>query len=356
MKVDITFKGLPKESHEFTKEFLEQQMKRHLELPLSSFRPSRLQLHAVVEQMKQGYSVRLRLHVPPKMLLVAKAGGTQLPTAIQEALIELSSQAERHHARVSGREQWKRKARRQRLHALKTNRQGEHLEEASARPDQESVVLSSLLSKLENYVRHELTYLRNSGELLDDYPSMADIRDEAFLRLQSQPKELTGSPDQVYERLLKHAIIVIEEEIANTREHGHDLSLEDKAPSDAMDEAEAMVEEDVNEYFQPDEEELHIADLIPDVHIKTPEQDAEVQALDASYYLLSSFPSVWRRVVILVYREHLSPEDVAQNILGTEVSAVQNILAHAEAFIQAHLQARGLTPRGLENMLRQLEN
>ncbi len=348
MKMNITYRNLREEEHEATRHFLEQQITRHLNPHIESFNPELRQLHATIEQRKHLYHVSLRLHLPPRKLLVAQAEKDDLRGAIQHAVADLARQAERHHARISGREAWKRKSRRERIRKMKAARTP-----VEAPTDSHEVILARLLPRLESYIRHELTYLRANGDLLDDYPTVSDIRDEAFLRLESEADIRDADEDKLYRMLLKHVVQILHEEVEKTREHANDVSLESRAPETPEEQAEEMVEEEINEFYQPDEV-LHIEDLIPDTHVVTPEQQAEAERLDSSYNLLASFPIVWRRVVMLVHREGLSPEDVARDILRTDTATILNILEHAEAFIQAHLEAKGVAPKPLSSMLKQL--
>ncbi len=348
MKMNITYRNMREEEHTATRNFLEQLITRHLNPHIESFNPGLRQLHATLEQRKHLYHVSLRLHLPPRKLLVAQAEKDGLRGAIQQAVADLVRQAKRHHARISGREAWKRKRRRERIRKIKAARAPEATPTAS-----HEVMLARLLPRLESYIRHELTYLRANGDLLDDYPTVNDIRDEAFLHLKNEADTHGADEDKLYRMLLKHAVQVLHEEVEKTREHANTVSLESRAAETPTEQAEEMVEEEINEFYQPDEV-LHIEDLIPDTHVVTPEQQAEAELLDSSYNLLGSFPILWRRVVILVHREGLTPEDVAQDILRADAETIRKILEHAEAFIQAHLEAKGIAPKPLSSMLKQL--
>ena len=53
--------------------------------------------------------------------------------------------------------------------------------------------------------------------------------------------------------LLKHLFAVLDHEVANSRQFGEFVSLDAPVEADAQDVAEAMVEEEVFEFYQPDD-------------------------------------------------------------------------------------------------------
>ena len=336
MNIDITFRNIGKDAHASTRAFLEQLVERHLQPHVAAFNTDHLKLHVTVEHLKNSYSVTCRLHLPPRKVLVSHAKGDHLRTVFQEAIEELSRQSERHRAHISGREQWKRKSRRQRLRKMK-----EKISGSARQPAQAETTLAELMPRLTSYVRHELTYLRANGDLLQDYPSVTDICDEAFVSLQSRWNELQHTQEALYQLLLKAVHEILEKEVAQSHLQNETVSLDAEVEPDAMDQAEAMVEEESGEFFQPDET-LHIEDLIPDTRLDTPEQQMEAEALDTCYQLLGNLPIQWRRAFILVYREHIDPADVARQIMDIDEEGLLTMLDYAQAFMLAHFHETGL--------------
>jgi len=342
MKLDISFRHINKESYQSTRRKLKQIMQKHLEPHVASFNASQLRLHATIEKQKLGYRVVLRLHLPPKKVLVAKAEHESMSSAIIEAVDEIARQAKRHHAHISGRAQWKRKQRRQRMKGLQE-------EIATALPtekqqDAEQVV-TPLLPRIENYIRHELTYLRANGDLLPTYPTLTDIRDEALIQLKFRWDELESKDDMLYQELLKSVHSVLQHEVEQTRLHSKDESTEAFIPKDAMDQAEEMVGEESTEFYQPFEM-LHIEDLIPDTHQTLPEditETAEVNnnAREACYQIMGNMPAKWRHIIVLVYQQGVSVDDIAQNVLSFPVVEAQRLLQQAESFMLDSLNERG---------------
>ena len=340
MKIDITYRNVNKESHESTRSVIENITERHLSPKLAAFNVGQLEMHVTVEHTsKDEYCVTYRLHLPPKKILVAKECHADLRTSIQEVTSELTRQAKRHRAHVSGKQNWKRKGRDKRIEALyadiqrlKPKIEPQHIEET----------ISPLQPRIDNFIRHELTYLRNNGDLLPDYPSLADIRDEAVAQLHIDWHQLDGTDEALYKRLLKEVTHILSDEVKHTRLLANQVSLDDTIKPDAMDQAEAMVGEEEEEFFQPDEV-LHIQDLIPDTHALNPEIASEGY-YDHFYRYLAGLPIQWRRTVMLVHKERLSIDDIAEHVLFISVEEVEQTLVLADLYMYERLSEAGFSP------------
>lgn len=350
MKLDVSYRNINKESHKSTRDKIKEIVERHLAPHLESFNVSQLRLHATVEKQKLDYQITLRLHVPPKKILVAKESNENINMAIMDAVAELARQAERHHAHVSGREQWKRKQRRQRMRNMEA-------EVPTVLPsDKEKEALQSvtpLLPRIERYIRHELAFLRANGDLLPNYPTLADIRDEALIQLKIRWSDLDSKDEALYQELLKIVHQIIEKEVEQTRLHARDESIEARVEKDAMDEAEEMVQEEINEFYQPFEVQ-HVEDLLPDDSVPLPEELVESNAREASYQIMSHMPSNWRRVMMLVYQEQLPIDSIAQNILSFSIAEAEQLLQQAESFMLDSLTERGVPNVNKETLLKLL--
>ncbi len=357
MKLDISFRHINKESYQSTRNKLKQIMQKHLEPHVASFNASQLRLHATIEKQKLDYRVVLRLHLPPKKVLVARSNHENMSSAIIEAVDEIARQAKRHHAHISGRAQWKRKQRRQRMKGLQA-------EIATVLPNEKrqdaEQVVTPLLPRIENYIRHELTYLRANGDLLPSYPTLTDIRDEALIQLKFRWDELESKDDTLYQELLKSVHSVLQHEVELTRLHSKDESTEAFIPKDAMDQAEEMVGEESTEFFQPFEA-LHIEDLIPDTHEALPEDISEntelnsTNAREACYQVMGNMPAKWRHIIVLVYQQGVSVDDIAQNVLSFSLVEAQRLLQQAESFMLDSLYERGHEDINTEVLLKLLK-
>lgn len=337
MKIDVTYRKINKESHRSTRKEIRREVERHLNPHLSSFNESQLRLHVTVEKIKQEYQVSLRLHLPPKKILVSKAKNENIRKAILNAIEEVARQVERHHAHISGRENWKRKDRHQRI----KNLQAEISEVPVDKQQKADKSITPLLPRIERYIRQEMTYLRANGDLLPHYPTFEDVRDEAMIRVKFKWDKLDSRDESLYQELLKSVQEILHNEVEQTRLHSVDDSIEDWAPQDAMDQAESMVGEESGEFYQPFET-LHVEDLIPDDSVEDPEQQAQRDAQLQCYDLLGSLPSSWRNILVMAYQEQIPINDIAQNILEYSLDEANHLLQKAESYMMDSLKERGL--------------
>ncbi len=119
MKIDITWRNLPRDSHETIRHTVETLTERHLKPALEAFEHALPRLHLTLEKRKLDHRVTARIQLPPRKVLVAQSSDPLLDKALHNALDELARQAARHRAHVSHQDDWRRKARRRRLRELK---------------------------------------------------------------------------------------------------------------------------------------------------------------------------------------------------------------------------------------------
>ena len=337
MKLDISFKNIDKKSLKKIKKDVKRQMKKSLKTHLKRFDDSLTRLHATVEHAKNGYNVSFHLHLPPKKILVAKESDEKVHIAIENAIKDLSRQAEKHVAKISGRENWKRKERRKRIKQY----QADLLSIDESNQQDASQAIEPLLPKLERYIQHELTYLQANGDLPSNYPTVEDVRDEALLKVQFKWDELDKADDSLYQELIKAVHEVLTEEVIQTQLHADDVSLESEVPKDAMQQSEEMVGEEMYEFYQPFER-LHIEDIIPDQTAEIPEELLAQNAQEISYQTMGGLPNDWRRMLVLAHRENIPLETIAKTIMPMALSDAQQLLDYAEQFMLASLRERGL--------------
>ncbi len=338
MKLDVTLRNLDKQQYKATKKQIRQLVDKHLQPHLAHFNEASIGLHVTLEKQKYNFKVRYQLHLPPRKILVAKEASENMNSALEGALKELARQAQKHVAKISGRENWKRKQRRQRLKKLKTDIQT--LPEEMQKQVKQS--FEPLLEKLERYIRHELTYLQANGDLPSNYPTVEDVRDEALLKVQFKWNELEKDNDALYQALIKAVHEVLTEELIQTQLRADDISLQAEVEKDAKDQAEEMVGEEVSEFYQPFER-LHIEDITPDPSADIPNELLEQNAPQVSHQAMANLPIDWRRMLILAHRENIPLELIARNIIPMALSDAQNLLDYAEQFMLSSMRERGLS-------------
>ncbi|EQY56748.1 hypothetical protein G952_03883 [Escherichia coli UMEA 3240-1] len=154
-------------------------------------------------------------------------------------------------------------------------------------------------------------------------------------------------------RRATHLFAVLDHEVANSRQFGEFVSLDAPVEADAQDVAEAMVEEEVFEFYQPDDT-LRLADIIADSQHPDAATIAEEQELvDRSsefafaFDLLKDMPRLWRRIFLLIRVDGLDASSVSEILLiPSKEDTLQRWLMQAEAFIAAHLEEAGVSKNG----------
>ncbi len=259
----------------------------------------------------------------------------------------LFRQAKKHFDRLHAQDQIKRKARRERLRELKVRIAAKP---ASAAHKAE-VTRMPLLSKLEAVARRELAYLRAVGDLPRDYPTLRDVVDEAIVRAEVEWQSVPGKKG--LHGLLKHLFAVLDNEVASSRQFGEFVSLDAPVEPDAQDVAEAMVEEEIFEFYQPDDT-LKLADIFagsqhPDVATIAEQEELIDRSSEFAFAfdLLKDMPRLWRRIFLLIRVDGLNASSVSEILLiPNKEDAVRRWLMQAEAFIAAHLEEAGVSKNG----------
>ena len=259
----------------------------------------------------------------------------------------LFRQAKKHFDRLHAQDQIKRKARRERLRELKV-RIAAKLASAAHKAE---VTRMPLLSKLEAVARRELAYLRAVGDLPRDYPTLRDVVDEAIVRAEVEWQSVPGKKG--LHRSFEASVRRPDNEVASSRQFGEFVSLDAPVEPDAQDVAEAMVEEEIFEFYQPDDT-LKLADIFagsqhPDVATIAEQEELIDRSSEFAFAfdLLKDMPRLWRRIFLLIRVDGLNASSVSEILLiPNKEDAVRRWLMQAEAFIAAHLEEAGVSKNG----------
>jgi DNA-directed RNA polymerase specialized sigma24 family protein len=157
---------------------------------------------------------------------------------------------------------------------------------------------------------------------------------------------------EAYTGLLKHLFAVLDNEVASSRQFGEFVSLDAPVEPDAQDVAEAMVEEEIFEFYQPDDT-LKLADIFagsqhPDVATIAEQEELIDRSSEFAFAfdLLKDMPRLWRRIFLLIRVDGLNASSVSEILLiPSKEDAVRRWLMQAEAFIAAHLEEAGVSKR-----------
>jgi RNA polymerase sigma factor (sigma-70 family) len=125
------------------------------------------------------------------------------------------------------------------------------------------------------------------------------------------------------------------------------ISKEDSVPPFPPEEEVTLQGEEIFEFFEPDEA-LKVEDVVPDLDVATPEQEAEThewqQCVNSA---LAGMPAEWRRALTLRFARGLKGVALAQ-ALGKPQSEAARILERARAYLRQSLVEAGcsFTPDG----------
>lgn len=337
MHLKLMYDGVGAADHGAIQDALKQWAREHLEPLLEGIGLQQGELSAGVARRAGGdnaYVVRLRMHLPRKRIVVASAGDADANRALHQAQDRLRRQVERHIERLRHQSAYKRRARRLRLRELKRR--------AAELPvdvlQQADTGIEPLLPRLERVVRRELAYLRDSGDLSSDYPSVQDVIDEAVAGVKADWRNV-ASGEGLLQRLLNEAFRAMDREAEASRRYGETVSLEAAPPDDADDQAEAMIEEEFQEYYQPDEA-LRLSDVLPDTAARVPESMLDDTQQAFILETMRGLPALWRRALMLRELERLEESDIGA-ILEVDLAQVEAWLTRARAFLLAHLRQAG---------------
>ena len=291
-------------------------------------------LQAAVERERDGEVVcRVHLPVPGRKIVAAEGRGPSVLDAAAVALDRLFREARRHFDRLQARDRYRRKERRRRLHDLKATIAG--LGEDTRREAEQ--VLWDLATRLRRVVRRELAYLRAAGDLPPAYPTVADVVDEAVAAVTAEWRAGRSSRE-AWSELLRHAFAIINREVAHGRVFGEAVPVDADLPPTPDDQAEAMVEEEFHEFYQPDDT-VTLSDVLPGEAAWEEPDRAGTEAY--AWDVLKDLPRDWRRCFLLAEVEGMAPAEIAA-ALGGDEATVREWLAQSRAFVSARLEEAGL--------------
>lgn len=354
MNIKIHYEGITAQDAPHWPSALKAQVAKQLQPLLNKHGAEGSVLHATLVKVKRhgkGFVARLYMHLPGKKIITASGEGPEADVASEVGIGRLFREAKKHFALLRGQDQFKRKARRDRLHVLKE--QIATLPQAVSTQAQQSI--ERLLQRLQGVARRELAYLRAVGDLPSDYPTEQDLVDEAAAATQAAWKP-GADQDTVYRQLLKNLFRAIDREVAASRQYGQAISLDAPVAPDAQDDVEAMVEEELYEYYQPDDT-LSVADVLPAQQQEGAEGEEAVteairaeRASEQAYEvdLLKHLPMAWRRAVLLAELEAMALSAIA-DVLEANEPTVATWLDQARAFVAARLEDAGLGQSGDTN-------
>lgn len=357
MIIKPRFEGLSTHDTNTWQSRLEEYASRQLRPLLVAHGADATVLHATLRKLPRqphAFEVQLHIQLPGKKILTASAHGTQVNALTERAVDRLFREARRHFDHLHGQDRYRRKLRRERLRALEQRLAAQPAPlAAEARQSVEA-----LLQRLTPVATRELAYLRASGDLPEGYPTVTDVIDEAAAHTRAAWRPAQDAA-KVYQQLLKNLFKAIDREVAAVRPLAQAEPIDAAVKPDADDQAEAMVEEEVYEYYQPDDT-LSLADVLPapetdedsaqadavaenEAQDQAEAQPAQQRRSEQAYALdvVKTLPIAWRRALLLRAFDDLAVADIAF-VLEAEATAVERWIEQASSFVHARLVDAGM--------------
>lgn len=202
---------------------------------------------------------------------------------------------------------------------------------------------SQHLSRLFEFVRHQLAYAESVGDLVPRELTPEEVVDAVMLRAY---KEFVKQPAgrEVESWLTQLARQQIQTEIKRRQSERETMvHIEEDIPETPPTEEVSTLGEEIFEFYQPDED-LKLEDIFPEVDVSTPEEwaAAKEELLRCVNSALAGMPREWRRALHLRHVEGLTDEELAE-ALAKEEPEIERILEYARQHLRQKLTESGCT-------------
>jgi RNA polymerase sigma factor (sigma-70 family) len=196
------------------------------------------------------------------------------------------------------------------------------------------------LPQLRRFVRHEIAVAEAAGDLFPGELSLEDVVDAVLLRAYRQHVD-EPSADKVAGRVIRLAREQLEADINELKsERADSVHIEEDIPETPPQEQASTMGEEILYFYEP-EEDLKVEDIVPDLKMPTPEQEAESKELRACVRnAMAAMPPSWRRALILHHVEGLEGAELAEAV-GESEHELPQILEQARQSVRRHLVASG---------------
>jgi RNA polymerase sigma factor (sigma-70 family) len=202
------------------------------------------------------------------------------------------------------------------------------------------------VKRLYHFVRHVLAYREAIGDLRPRELSADDVVDAVLVR--AYQEFVTHPPTR---RLKSWLIGLAREQLAadvrrlTAWDERTPVRTEDDVPETPPEEYVSQLGEEILDFHEP-EEDLKVEDVVPDLDLTTPEEQAEADELrwcvDSA---LAGLPREWREVLMLRHVEGLSGAELAR-VAGKPPAEVERMLDQARQYLRQRLVESGCTLGG----------
>lgn len=321
-----------------------------LERHLVHFPPDAVHLHLLLERnaKKDHYTAALTLRVPSNILHVHKSGPDLIrafDTAVKALLRELSALK----ARLRRETLWKRRERRDRLHALKASGFAPEPQAEGQGPQSFADLLRALLqqhhARLLRYVRRQLWHETIAGQVPPHAIDARAVVDEVARQALAAPEK---KPDKSSYLVWLYALArreLMRRRRALQTQAAQTVALE--TPQSIPDEAEVAAGYDPEQPLDIIEQQLQpplaqVEALVPDQRGPSPaEAVGNRELLAQTRKLASTWPRTEREVFELYFVEGFDPDEVAM-ILGRPTKAVEQTIQNIQSRLRAAVTEQAL--------------
>ena len=202
-------------------------------------------------------------------------------------------------------------------------------------------LISQHLKNLYHFVRHQIAYFQASGDLLPGELTAEEVVDAVILRayraFAKNPRE-----GKIKAWLIQLAREHLQAEVKRWKSWRNrtpartGTDIPDVPPEEWV----TTLGEERLDFYEPDED-LKLEDVLPDLELPTPEDEAETREVQACVSAaLAGLPGEWRRALLLRHVDGLAGSQLAQAI-GKPEPEVQRILEHAGGYLRERLLESG---------------
>ena len=197
------------------------------------------------------------------------------------------------------------------------------------------------LDNLYHFVRHQVAHAEAVGDLRPGELNTEDVVDAVLLR--AHREFVKAPPDGPLRRwLFRIARAQVAAEIQDQKawRQRTPLHTEDDAPETPPEEAVSTLGDEILDFYEPDED-LKLEDVIADMFVMTPEEEAETRELRSCVEdAVAGMPGRWRRAVRLRYVDGHGVAEIAK-ALGVSEAETRRLLEHARHFLRQRLVESG---------------
>jgi RNA polymerase sigma factor (sigma-70 family) len=202
-------------------------------------------------------------------------------------------------------------------------------------------VVGRYLDNLQHFVRHQLAYAQTVGDLGPGELDTEDVVDAILLRAYREfVKAPPAGPFRRWLFGLAREQVAVEIRRQKAWRERTPLRTEQDVPETPPEEAVSTLGDEVLDFYEPDED-LKLEDVIADMFVMTPEEEAETRELrwcvDAA---LAGMPQAWRQAVRLRYVDGRGVAEIAKT-LGVPEGEARRLLEHASQYLRQRLVESG---------------